>query len=165
MPLLSNLFTFLCTGSPFQFTVGQPAEGGPEKVRVSGRGLEYGEVNEMNEFSIYTHEAGAGGLSIAIEGPSKAEISFKVWLVSAFTSPKKVVFLFSFAIRKGQWYLSEIFLRLKKAPFLIILFQGSGDAFIFIYNHEHNLKPTVFVFWILASIQSGTEICRTILQI
>ena len=68
----------LSIGSPFQFTVGQPAEGGPGKVRVSGRGLEYGEVNEMNEFSIYTHEAGAGGLSIAIEGPSKAEISFKV---------------------------------------------------------------------------------------
>lgn len=65
-------------GSPFQFTVGQPAEGGADKVRVSGRGLEYGEVNEFNEFSIYTREAGAGGLSIAVEGPSKAEISFKV---------------------------------------------------------------------------------------
>ncbi|EUB63537.1 Filamin-A [Echinococcus granulosus] len=64
-------------GSPFQLTVGQPVEGGPSKVRVSGRGLEYGEVNKPNEFSIYTHEAGAGGLSIAIEGPSKAEISFK----------------------------------------------------------------------------------------
>uniref|UniRef100_A0A5K3FCM2 Calponin-homology (CH) domain-containing protein n=1 Tax=Mesocestoides corti TaxID=53468 RepID=A0A5K3FCM2_MESCO len=64
-------------GSPFQFTVGQPAEGGPDKVRVSGRGLESGEVNKLNEFSIYTREAGAGGLSIAIEGPSKAEISFK----------------------------------------------------------------------------------------
>ncbi len=47
-------------------------------MRVSGRGLEYGEVNEFNEFSIYTREAGAGGLSIAVEGPSKAEISFKV---------------------------------------------------------------------------------------
>ncbi|VDN96536.1 unnamed protein product [Rodentolepis nana] len=64
-------------GSPFQFTIGQPAEGGADKVRVSGRGLEYGEVNEVNEFTIYTHEAGAGGLSITIEGPSKAEISFK----------------------------------------------------------------------------------------
>lgn len=29
------------------------------------------------EFSIWTREAGAGGLSIAIEGPSKAEISFE----------------------------------------------------------------------------------------
>lgn len=29
------------------------------------------------EFSIWTREAGAGGLSIAVEGPSKAEISFE----------------------------------------------------------------------------------------
>lgn len=65
-------------GSPFQFTVGKPADGGAEKVRVSGQGLQYGIVDERNEFSIYTREAGAGGLSIAIEGPSKAEIFFEV---------------------------------------------------------------------------------------
>lgn len=29
------------------------------------------------EFSIWTREAGAGGLSIAVEGPSKAEITFE----------------------------------------------------------------------------------------
>ena len=29
-----------------------------------------------DHFSIYTREAGAGGLSIAVEGPSKAEIEF-----------------------------------------------------------------------------------------
>lgn len=29
------------------------------------------------EFSIWTREAGAGGLAIAVEGPSKAEISFE----------------------------------------------------------------------------------------
>ena len=29
------------------------------------------------EFSIWTREAGAGGLSIAVEGPSKAEINFE----------------------------------------------------------------------------------------
>lgn len=28
------------------------------------------------EFNIYTREAGAGGLSIAVEGPSKAELDF-----------------------------------------------------------------------------------------
>ena len=28
-------------------------------------------------FNIYTREAGAGGLSIAVEGPSKAEIDFQ----------------------------------------------------------------------------------------
>ena len=29
------------------------------------------------EFSIWTRDAGAGGLAIAVEGPSKAEISFE----------------------------------------------------------------------------------------
>lgn len=29
------------------------------------------------EFGIWTREAGAGGLAIAVEGPSKAEISFE----------------------------------------------------------------------------------------
>lgn len=28
------------------------------------------------EFTIWTREAGAGGLSVAVEGPSRAEISF-----------------------------------------------------------------------------------------
>lgn len=31
----------------------------------------------LGEFSIWTREAGAGGLSIAVEGPSKAEITFE----------------------------------------------------------------------------------------
>lgn len=31
----------------------------------------------LAEFSIWTREAGAGGLSIAVEGPSRAEISFE----------------------------------------------------------------------------------------
>lgn len=30
----------------------------------------------VGEFNIYTREAGAGGLSIAVEGPSKAELDF-----------------------------------------------------------------------------------------
>lgn len=29
------------------------------------------------EFNVWTHEAGAGGLSVAVEGPSRAEISFE----------------------------------------------------------------------------------------
>lgn len=39
-------------------------------------GLEKAEVGHANEFEIYTHEAGAGGLTISIEGPSKAAIHF-----------------------------------------------------------------------------------------
>ncbi|KAL0968726.1 hypothetical protein UPYG_G00270880 [Umbra pygmaea] len=64
-------------GSPFQFTVGPMGEGGSHKVRAGGTGLERGVAGAPSEFSIWTREAGAGGLSIAVEGPSKAEISFE----------------------------------------------------------------------------------------
>uniref|UniRef100_A0A3Q3JD12 Calponin-homology (CH) domain-containing protein n=1 Tax=Monopterus albus TaxID=43700 RepID=A0A3Q3JD12_MONAL len=64
-------------GSPFQFTVGPMGEGGPHKVRAGGPGLQRGVAGAPSEFSIWTREAGAGGLSIAVEGPSKAEISFE----------------------------------------------------------------------------------------
>ncbi|KAB0399723.1 hypothetical protein E2I00_009052 [Balaenoptera physalus] len=56
-------------GSPFQFTVGPLGEGGAHKVRAGGTGLERGVAG--------VPEAGAGGLSIAVEGPSKAEIAFE----------------------------------------------------------------------------------------
>ncbi|XP_071657326.1 filamin-A isoform X2 [Patagioenas fasciata] len=64
-------------GSPFQFTVGPLGEGGAHKVRAGGPGLERAEAGVPAEFSIWTREAGAGGLSIAVEGPSKAEIAFE----------------------------------------------------------------------------------------
>ncbi|XP_064632236.1 filamin-A-like isoform X3 [Lineus longissimus] len=64
-------------GSPFQFTVGPITEGGAHKVHAGGPGLESGEVSQPADFNIYTREAGAGGLSIAVEGPSKAEIKFE----------------------------------------------------------------------------------------
>ncbi|XP_076028123.1 filamin B a isoform X2 [Genypterus blacodes] len=63
-------------GSPFQFTVGPLGEGGAANVRAGGPGLEGAQVGEPAEFSIWTREAGAGGLSIAVEGPSRAEIAF-----------------------------------------------------------------------------------------
>uniref|UniRef100_A0A7N8XHM8 Filamin B n=1 Tax=Mastacembelus armatus TaxID=205130 RepID=A0A7N8XHM8_9TELE len=63
-------------GSPFQFTVGPLGEGGAAKVRAGGPGLEGAQAGEPAEFSIWTREAGAGGLSIAVDGPSRAEISF-----------------------------------------------------------------------------------------
>ncbi|XP_034719973.1 filamin-C-like [Etheostoma cragini] len=64
-------------GSPFLFTVGPLGEGGAHKVRAGGTGLDRGVAGIPAEFSIWTREAGAGGLSIAVEGPSKAEISFE----------------------------------------------------------------------------------------
>lgn len=63
-------------GSPFQFTVGPLGEGGAAKVKAGGPGLEGAQAGEPAEFSIWTREAGAGGLAIAVEGPSRAEISF-----------------------------------------------------------------------------------------
>ncbi|NXJ58437.1 FLNA protein, partial [Spizaetus tyrannus] len=60
-------------GSPFQFTVGPLGEGGAHKD-----GRTHGcPCPPPAEFSIWTREAGAGGLSIAVEGPSKAEIAFE----------------------------------------------------------------------------------------
>lgn len=64
-------------GSPFQFTVGPLKDGGAHRVHAGGPGLERGEVGESNEFNIWTREAGAGNLSIAVEGPSKAALTFK----------------------------------------------------------------------------------------
>ncbi|XP_051967093.1 filamin-B-like isoform X2 [Xyrauchen texanus] len=64
-------------GSPFQFTVGPLGEGGAQKVRAGGPGLDRAEAGVPAEFNVWTREAGAGGLSIAVEGPSRAEISFE----------------------------------------------------------------------------------------
>merc|ERR1712038_723769 len=63
-----------CAGSPFQYTVGQPSNAGAYKVEVGGPGMERGEVGRLNEFNIYTREAGGGELYVGIEGPSKAEL-------------------------------------------------------------------------------------------
>jgi len=46
-------------------------------VTARGAGLESALINIPADFSIWTREAGAGGLSIAVEGPSKAEINFE----------------------------------------------------------------------------------------
>jgi filamin len=61
-------------GSPFQYTVGKIPSGGTHKVEFGGPGVEQGEVETKNEFNIYYREAGAGSISISIEGPSKAKM-------------------------------------------------------------------------------------------
>lgn len=60
-------------GSPFQYTVGKVPVGGSHKVEFGGPGVEQGEVDSKNEFNIYYREAGAGSISISVEGPSKAQ--------------------------------------------------------------------------------------------
>lgn len=61
-------------GSPFQFTVGKPPHGGTHRIEFGGPGVEEGEVESKNEFNVYYREGGAGNISIAVEGPSKAVI-------------------------------------------------------------------------------------------
>lgn len=63
-------------GSPFQFTVGPLRDHGAHLVKAGGSGLERGEQGELNEFNVWTREAGSGTLAISVEGPSKAELQF-----------------------------------------------------------------------------------------
>ncbi|XP_062570690.1 filamin-A-like isoform X5 [Saccostrea cucullata] len=65
------------SGSPFVYSVGQLSSGGYHKVQVGGPGVEKGEVGFSNVFNIYTREAGAGELSVAVEGPSDAVIKLE----------------------------------------------------------------------------------------
>jgi len=59
-------------GSPLQFYVDYVNCG---HVTAYGPGLTHGVVNKPAVFTVNTKDAGEGGLSLAIEGPSKAEIS------------------------------------------------------------------------------------------
>lgn len=60
-------------GSPFKFHVDSITSG---YVTAYGSGLTHGVSGEPAEFIISTKGAGAGGLSMAVEGPSKADVSF-----------------------------------------------------------------------------------------
>lgn len=66
--------TVLLAGSPFKFHVDSISSG---YVTAYGPGLVHGVCGEPANFTISTKGAGAGagGLSMAVEGPSKAEIS------------------------------------------------------------------------------------------
>lgn len=59
------------TGSPFKFHVDSISSG---YVTAYGSGLSHGVTGEPATFTISTKGAGAGGLSMAVEGPSKAEV-------------------------------------------------------------------------------------------
>jgi len=65
------------TNSPFKIMVNAQEVGDASRVRVSGEGLDRGKTHVYNQFQINTKSAGYGGLSLSIEGPSKAEIECK----------------------------------------------------------------------------------------
>lgn len=60
--------------SPFKINVNPNEVGNAAKVKVSGSSLHEGKTQQPNTFTVDTRDAGYGGLSLSIEGPSKAEI-------------------------------------------------------------------------------------------
>ncbi|XP_034239661.1 filamin-A isoform X3 [Thrips palmi] len=62
------------TNSPFKITVADKEVGDAKKVKVTGNALKDGKTHVDNTFTVDTRNAGYGGLSLSIEGPSKAEI-------------------------------------------------------------------------------------------
>ncbi|KAJ6639385.1 Filamin-A, partial [Pseudolycoriella hygida] len=64
---------FVLLGSPYKFHVDSIASG---SVTAYGPGLSQGITGEPCNFTISTKGAGGGGLSLAVEGPSKCEISY-----------------------------------------------------------------------------------------
>ncbi|XP_015599800.1 filamin-A isoform X2 [Cephus cinctus] len=63
--------------SPFKIDVKDREVGDAKKVKVTGNALKEGKTQQENTFSIDTRNAGFGGLSLSMEGPSKAEIQCK----------------------------------------------------------------------------------------
>ena len=67
-------------GSPFKFHVDALNSVTGDLTTTSGyvtaygQGLSHGNIDEACEFKIVTKDAGTGGLAVAVEGPSKAEI-------------------------------------------------------------------------------------------
>lgn len=70
---LNHCLIEIIAGSPFKFHVDSISSG---YVTAYGPGLTHGVTGEPALFSISTKGAGAGGLSMAVEGPSKAEIIY-----------------------------------------------------------------------------------------
>ncbi|XP_034935901.1 filamin-A isoform X1 [Chelonus insularis] len=65
------------TNSPYKIDVKDREVGDAKKVKVSGPALKEGKTHVENAFTIDTRNAGFGGLSLSMEGPSKAEIQCK----------------------------------------------------------------------------------------
>lgn len=70
-----SFLIFISSGSPYKFHVDSIASG---HVTAYGPGLVHGISGEPSNFTISTKGAGAGGLSLAVEGPSKADVSWNV---------------------------------------------------------------------------------------
>lgn len=59
-------------GSPFVVNVKSGCD--PSRCKAYGQGLEHGITNKINRFTVDTKEAGKGGLSLFIEGPTEVVV-------------------------------------------------------------------------------------------
>jgi len=65
-------------GSPFLVKILGDVQKAVQKVKVTGPALKNGKMNAINEIIVDARDAGiTSGLQVAMEGPSKPEISFK----------------------------------------------------------------------------------------
>lgn len=71
------LLKIICSGSPYKFHVDSISSG---HVTAYGPGLTHGVSGDPTQFTISTKGAGAGGLSLAVEGPSKANVNDFVFI-------------------------------------------------------------------------------------
>ncbi|VDM80487.1 unnamed protein product, partial [Strongylus vulgaris] len=110
-------------GSPFQYTVGPFAEGGAHKVRASGLGVVRGETNYPQSFNVYTREAGAGNLSVSIEGPSKATMAFHDHKDGNCHVEYKVA-------QPGEYFIAVKFndQHIPDSPFKVFIAPATGEA-------------------------------------
>lgn len=114
---------FFLLGSPFQFTVGPFGDSGSHLVKAGGQGLQLGEVGVPAEFNVWTREAGGGSLAISVEGPSKAEISFK--------DRKDGACNVSYVVKEpGEYYVGIKFndSHIPDSPFKVHISPAVGDA-------------------------------------
>lgn len=92
-------------------------------MKAGGRGLERGEAGVPAEFNVWTREAGAGQLAIAIEGPSKAEINYK--------DRKDGSCNVSYTVKEpGEYHISLKFndRHIPESPFRAQIYPAVGDA-------------------------------------
>lgn len=109
-------------GSPFPFTVGQYESSGPHKVRCGGPGLIKGAINKLNEFDVFTREAGAGELTVVMEGPSKPELFYTDRKDGSCHIGYKVA-------QAGEYRVSVLFdeQEVPESPFRTIIMPNTGD--------------------------------------
>lgn len=149
--------------SPFKIFVGETEIGNASKVKVYGRGISEGMANEINEFFVNTKDAGGsnskwlfsnvngwaltltfltsgyGGLSLSIEGPSKADIEChdnedgSCRVTYKPTEPGTYIVNVKFAdehVPGESWILEYSFLSVKPFIECLTLFLFPGSPFM-----------------------------------